>query len=559
MKNKKIVAILLAAFVIASFLAGCSQKGADTSPKPAPASDAPGVSAAPSETPADDYSQAPGPFKLPIVEQTATFTAFEPVNVSLAGMTDNNDSYAYQEAEKRTNVHIKWFHPSTSDTQSSFSLSVASGDYYDAYMVTSASFTGGLDSYIDDKVILDLTDLVAEYAPNYDYVRHQDGTLVSTITDGGNLPGFWQIAKTYQWSWLGPLGRTDWLKELGLEIPETYDQLHDVLTAFKEKKNCEIPLSLGATGVDDWLLAGFDTTYSPTFGSPFIQIDGVVKFGPLEPGFKEYITLMHQWYSEGLIDKDFFSRTSNPAFDTALASADKVGVGQSLYTFPDFIPLFAKTQPYEFNAFKVPVKNIGDKRKVVIGGAPLSLNKNVISTISTACADPVTLVKWFDYYFTEDGSLLSNYGIEGQGFNYDANGKPKVTELIYADKTGLPMYAMMYRYTFAQLQGNWYDWERELTPTSSQNVFDTKERWDGNWDDQYSMPNVSPTSQESAEYTAIISDINTLISENLIQFITGQKPMSQYDAFVAEIKALNIDRATAIQQAALDRYNARIK
>jgi putative aldouronate transport system substrate-binding protein len=556
-KKLKLLSLVSALFLIFSLAAGCSgTKEAAATPEPEEPTQQPVETATPA--PETTETAKPGPFKLPISAEPVTFTAFNPVNMSSMGMKDNNDSYAYQEAEKRTNIHIEWFHPSSSDAQTSFNLSIASGEYYDTYMVGAGSFTGGLDAFMDDNIIIDLTDLVKQYAPNYDYVRHLENTLITTVTDTGRLPGFWQIAKTYQWAFIGPLGRTDWLKELGMEIPETYDQMHEVLVAFRDQKNCEIPMSLNNNGIDDWLLAGYDTMYS-IYSSSFIQIDGAVKYGPLEPGFKEYITMINKWYGEGLIDKEFYTRQNNPAFDTAFASAGKVGVGSSLYTFPDFLPLFAEDPAsFEFNGFRPLVKNSGDKRKIAIGGAPLTLNKNLISVISTSCKDPVTLVKWYDYYFTEEGSLLANYGIEGQGFTY-VDGKPKVTELIYADKDGRPMNSMFPWYTFYQVQGCWYDWERELSPKTSQNVYDTKERFDGNWVDEYTMPNVSMTSEEGAEYAAIIGDINTYLAENIVMFITGQKPMSEFDAFLDGIKAMNIDRATEIQQAALDRYNNRLK
>jgi putative aldouronate transport system substrate-binding protein len=48
-----------------------------------------------------------------------------------------------------------------------------------------------------------------------------------------------------------------------------------------------------------------------------------------------------------------------------------------------------------------------------------------------------------------------------------------------------------------------------------------------------------------------------MISETIPQFITGQKPMTEYDAFVEQLKSMNIDRCIEIQQAALDRYIAR--
>lgn len=559
MKKFKLISLVAALVLVFSLVAGCNggTTGASATPSAAPSAAPEGTSQAPTDS---GEPTEPGPFMLPIVDSPVTFTAYNPWNVSASGMTDNNDSYAYQEAEKRTGVHIQWFHPGAADAQTNFNLSIASGDYYDTYMVMSSYFTGGIDSYVDDQIIIDMKDLVKEYAPNYDYIRHQDDTLITTITDAGNLPGFWQIAKTYQWSWLGPLGRTDWLKELGMEIPETYSQLHDVLVAFKDQKACEIPLSLNNNGLDDWLMAGYDTMYNPGWNNNFIQINGVVKFGAMEPGFKDYIAMLNQWYTEGLIDKEFYSRQTNPAFDTQFASAGKVGVGQSLYTFPDFIPLFsADPATFEFNGFKPPVKNAGDKRKVVIGGGMLNLNKGMLSVISTNCTDAVTLTKWYDYFYTEEGSLLANYGIEGEGFNYDANGVPKASELVYADKEGRAMNTMFPVYAFNQFQGFWYDWEREISPTTSQNVLDTKERFDSNWEDEYSMPSVSPTTEESAEYASIMNDINTYISENIVMFITGQKSVDEFDAFIEGIKGMNIDRAIEIQQGALDRYYGRVK
>jgi putative aldouronate transport system substrate-binding protein len=71
------------------------------------------------------------------------------------------------------------------------------------------------------------------------------------------------------------------------------------------------------------------------------------------------------------------------------------------------------------------------------------------------------------------------------------------------------------------------------------------------------MPPVTLTSDEGTEYANIYGDISTMLSETIPQFITGQKPMSEYDAFVEQLKSMNIERCIVIQQAALDRYLAR--
>ena len=78
--------------------------------------------------------------------------------------------------------------------------------------------------------------------------------------------------------------------------------------------------------------------------------------------------------------------------------------------------------------------------------------------------------------------------------------------------------------------------------------------WDANWENTQTLPDITISSDESAEYSFIYTDINTLIQETTITFISNRKPLSEFDDFVAEIKRMNIDRCIEIQQAALDRY-----
>ena len=85
----------------------------------------------------------------------------------------------------------------------------------------------------------------------------------------------------------------------------------------------------------------------------------------------------------------------------------------------------------------------------------------------------------------------------------------------------------------------------------------TKELFEGNWVDEYTMPQITLTADESMEYAQIMTDVLTYLSENIVKFITGQKSMDEYDSMLAELKSMGVDRATEIQQAALNRFYAR--
>jgi hypothetical protein len=52
--------------------------------------------------------------------------------------------------------------------------------------------------------------------------------------------------------------------------------------------------------------------------------------------------------------------------------------------------------------------------------------------------------------------------------------------------------------------------------------------------------------EESQERAAIMRDINTYVSEMTLKFITNVTPLSEFDRYLAQIKAMNIDEAINI-------------
>ena len=75
----------------------------------------------------------------------------------------------------------------------------------------------------------------------------------------------------------------------------------------------------------------------------------------------------------------------------------------------------------------------------------------------------------------------------------------------------------------------------------------------------YVIPQITRTAEEGERYSSVYSDIQTFANESIPQFIMGTKPLSEFDAFVAQIRSMGIDEVIQIQQTALDRYNNRGK
>ena len=72
---------------------------------------------------------------------------------------------------------------------------------------------------------------------------------------------------------------------------------------------------------------------------------------------------------------------------------------------------------------------------------------NMSVSVSTACEDVELVVRFFNYFFTEEGSLLANYGTEGFTFTYNDRGDPVYTEVITNNPQGMTMDVALALYT----------------------------------------------------------------------------------------------------------------
>jgi len=179
-----------------------------------------------------------------------------------------------------------------------------------------------------------------------------------------------------------------------------------------------------------------------------------------------------------------------------------------------------------------------------------------IETITVACDNVEILLRYYDFFFTEEGSLYLNYGVEGVTYNM-VDGKPVWTDLVLYDTEGYgSIYAIWGDYVYHGPK-RWYDWERELLPTLPEVTLNAAKDWDANFVDEYTLPDVSVSTEDSARYTSILNDANTFINESVAKFITGVTPLSEFDNFIETLKNMRIEEAIEIKQAAYDRYMAR--
>lgn len=538
---KKITAVLLFLLLVLSLAAGCQTGDKDTTTSPSPTATA---SAEPTGEPTEGGDDD-GKLSLPLVDEKTTFSGWITSSAIVTQLyTELNDNPVFKELEERTNIHIDWRHPAEGGETEALNLMFTSNEFTDIIVTLDPTYyVGGFDKFIDDGIIHDLKDLVNNYAPNFLNTIKKDETVYKQLhTDTGHLPAFRMMLTDRQLCYLGYYARQDLMDAAGYtKTPTTYDDFHEMLTALKGSTSKQ-PLYL----FEDILIPGYGVN------SNFTQVDGKVVFGPITDEYRAYLEMVAQWYSEGLIDADFMTRR-HFFLDFGEFLNESFAVYPMTVAFYDvFVAngLDIKVLPYT-------KLNEGDKRYINSGSAETTLQGST-ATITTDCDDPVLMTKWFDYLFTEEGSLLGSYGIEGQAHTI-VDGKPVFTDLIMNNPDNLTPGDAKNAYAFPMLMPFLVMTEREVD-TFSEGAVKATELWDSDWDIANSRTLQGDlTADESFEFTSKYLDIETFVSEFKAHVIAGQKQITDetWNEYLNEIKGMGIDRCIELKQEALDRYNNR--
>lgn len=127
--------------------------------------------------------------------------------------------------------------------------------------------------------------------------------------------------------------RNDWLDLVGMEMPETFDELNEYLYKIKDLDpygNGEtIPLILekgGSTDVLDRVESVFLGGYVKTGNGKWLDdTDGKVKPEWIADGYVDFLKQLNQWYKDGIIHKESFTMD----VDTIKQQIAKGAVGAS--------------------------------------------------------------------------------------------------------------------------------------------------------------------------------------------------------------------------------------
>lgn len=238
------------------------------------------------------------------------------------------------------------FEASGDDYGRQVSLALSAGEIPDVMKV--ATYDELKELYEND-MIADLSGVYEGYASDYlkSIYDSYEGRALDKVTFDGKmmaLPGTNVDAGPSE-VWI----RSDWMEKLGIQVDQdgnhaiTIEELEMVASKFKEANLNQVDNVVGMAFAP-WLTSGDpDGTYSMNsiayalgaFPKTWMESDGKVVYGSTTPEMKEALSVVSNWFKEGLVDPQLGTRTWDDI--SALLSNGQTGITFGTWHIPDWL------------------------------------------------------------------------------------------------------------------------------------------------------------------------------------------------------------------------------
>lgn len=448
--------------------------------------------------------------------------------------------------------------------------------------------TGKLNDYdwlfipnVDDKTLLSMVDqgrlyplnkAIDQYSqgPAKEFYNNGYGKTYANLTRVADGNFYWLTVTTatyykappnFQGSSVSGNIRKDWLDAVGLGIPKTLDEFYNALSTFQQQdmnrngvkdEVASINMSNFGNGVAQWFGLGTDIISS---------LDNKVVSPWYQAHAKDYFAYMNKLYKAGLIQisDDGTNQAANKIaynYDYSIATwaeqAIQVPNGAAKpYLAPFALQAAADTPPRVWQEAGL--------------GALWSR-----SFIPAGSKHVDAVARFIDYMVSDECKILSRVGIEGYTFEYDSDHNPQFItnpnivgrdDVIRAHEHTLWISAIFPRFQEVErhveairLANLGKDLGYPETGFSLKSDFQ-EAVYNGLYASVQDIDGIVafPTAQEIDRLAEIRPDLTTYSEELVTSLIIGDKSLSNWDSYMADLKRLGLDELISIYQARIDR------
>ncbi len=480
-----------------------------------------------------------------------TFVATEPVEFSL--LYRDHPNYPLKEdwpflthLEQDNKVTFDMTTAPLSDYEQRRSLLIGAGD---APHIIPVTYPDQESQFVASGAILPVSDYV-EHMPNFqdkverwelgpelDQLRQEDGKYYL-------LPGILEnIRPDYT-----PAIRTDVFEAAGADTaPQTWDDLAESYAAVKEANPDSFPLSdrfsvptpLGA--MLNVAAGPFGTIGGWGYGSgaQWDEEAGEFVYAGATDGYRDLVTYFNGLVEDGLMDPESVTQDDDTAKQKLVTQQTF-----SITTNAQELLLHRKTLDetlgagnYELNKIRVPAGPAGD----VLNGTRLESGL-MISSEAAEEEDFVAMLQFIDWlYYSDEGMEFAKWGVEGETFTRE--GDTRVLDPGYTIQSlnvGAPQNL--------QVDGGYHNGVFMHAHGSTQDLVlsmlsDEERAWQESMADKEQAPLAPPYPLDEIEreqaslYQTALTDY---VTQNTLAFITGQRDLSEWDDYVAELEGQNL-------------------
>lgn len=412
-----------------------------------------------------------------------------------------------QRIEEQANVTLNHIAPPSANYDEKVNIILSSKDLPDMIKLSNARFNDLYD-YAEQGALMDLTDLVKEFAPHV-LDNIPQAALERCMVDG-RLYGIpvWSSPQRMNF-----IVRQDWLDRLGLATPSTLEELYAVMKAFVEKD----PDGNGTNDTYGYTGRGIEG-FEPIFGAYgftgvafcywYEDEAGVLKPSALHPDAPKALELLNNWYKEGLIDPEFVILKNESEINDK-AMKNQWGFYYNWWTYEPKIEMeMQKVDPnVKFNRLAPPIGPDGES-----GNRGVNLTNGVVVVLNNA-KNPEACIRLIDWYHTEEGMMTAYSGVKDVHWEQNAEGK----------------YVTLPQYKQDQKWIQWYSaFENEWPLLMVETPLVQSRRDALNWS-VYTNAADGLLTEAELRYKADLQDYVRTAYSN---FITGKADLASWDSFV---------------------------
>lgn len=449
--------------------------------------------------------------------------------------------------EERTNTKVEIIDGGDGDQYySNVDLRVGSRQFTDTGIVRLAQ----AEIYGIEGAFVDLKPIIDEHGPNIKKFMEEHPDYAELITSANGA--IYGIMSEYPIISEVIMYREDMFEKAGIsQLPNTIDEFTDVLRQLKAHYGDDAnfyPFS----GRENFIK--FTEVFLANDAIRDGKIHGLYEngrgFDLYSEGFKQWIEWYKDLYDEGLIDPEWIAgAATEESWQTKMINGQGA-ISYDYYTRPAwFMDNGGPEVDSDFQTNALPyLLDIEGNPSKPSAYFPRWREDRVMVVNADAEDKAVGVVKFIDTLFSDEGQLLVSWGIEGETFE-TVDGQKQY--LLDFSETFKPIGTMRWDFVNDQLHfpkpinnEAFYQWNTDLVKGYASELFAD--------DVIQTYPVLKYTPEQLQTRTNLVATVKPQVTSSIVSFINGNRPMTEWDAFLDEMERAGYKEIIDIDQAAYD-------